>query len=1273
MKKLRNINSSLGLKLMLTLALLLFSQLAPMTPVFAFNGPSGGGGGGSQQLGGPTATEEPIDTTTGNNYFVESRLHVPCPGIPLELELIYQSVTTQPEGLLGKGWLHSYEWFLSSADNNATLYTGTGNKYVFKKDGGSYLSPEINNWKLDEISGGYRVTLPGGRLYFFDAVGRLKTIQDAWGNVVTCSYDANHCLDAVIHSNGRRINFNNIWNVYTNGNSSLGAWRVNTISVPNGASLSFSYNSAGQISKIIEQVGGVISTSRYQYGNGYLTNKVNGAGCKYTFGYKSDGAKPTGKGTSLDVDGYYKHTVDYVNSNTTDVAYSTRGLNQCYRYSRDANDMLQTIYGPATTIQGVQTLGKNFGYVGQDTVVESQFDTAKNACWTTYRQYDNSHNVTNFSVAYCSATKVQVAGTRYDPVWNLPVSVVNAEENRVEIVYTNGLPLTVKAFYSDTQSYDTRYSYNAKGLLAAITNANGHTTRCTYDSAGNLSAAFAERGPVVSNGYNSLGFVTRTEMLSESGTSSGRITQFDRDVKGRVVKTTYADGLTSSNSYNALDYRMNTVDRAGRRMEYTYAPTKKLTSVTQYLQQNGSNVPVRLAYDYDEQFNILSIKEPRGRYVESYALDIQDRITAVTNIEGQAMTFDYSIGSFVTNVTRFDGSKVSTAYDSAGRKSTVTYLSPGHSTLDTLHYTYYADSQLKTISDGSSSVDNCYDRLNRLTNAVTTIGNRQSSIANAYAPAGNLTNSVVLIGNQQSAIANAWAYDNAERLTKISQSGSGILPLAFSYSYSPVNGHVAFITNVQSGVVTSYAYDLMDRATNISYRTASGTLIRSLGYQYDALGMITNKTEFQVSGFTSQVSYEYDTLNRLIREASGNSRVEYSYDLAGNRTTVKDNGATSTCTLGSGDRLASVTSPSRSLAFGYDTAGNTTSIVTGTNALALTWNKRYQLTSVKGRDGSPQPSVFYTYDVLGRRTSSTCRSPLATNEVHYVYSGNQVVADLDASGNILRTYVWGPGIDNLLSLTVWSGGSGSTPTATYYPLKDHQNSVLALADKNGNVVESYEYDAWGRVQMYSSTGQPINSSTVGNRYLFQGREYDCQTGLYYFRARWYSPETGRWLSKDPIGISGGLNLYVFCGNNPVNFVDPRGHEVVYLHDDEGAGYFGHTAIAVGGDDVGWTYLSYEMRDDGTASDNLIPIGYGSLSELLSENSRYEGYICYPTDPTEDAAALTAAIGFWGTDYDFLSHNCDDMATAAMDAAGIDVDHGITPDGTWANQVATKPE
>ena len=214
--------------------------------------------------------------------------------------------------------------------------------------------------------------------------------------------------------------------------------------------------------------------------------------------------------------------------------------------------------------------------------------------------------------------------------------------------------------------------------------------------------------------------------------------------------------------------------------------------------------------------------------------------------------------------------------------------------------------------------------------------------------------------------------------------------------------------------------------------------------------------------------------------------------------------------------------------YSYNEAG----CLTNLNGVSLDWDERYRLTRVDDASSF----VAYEYDVLNRRTSRSfvATSPSLTNVEHYAYNGNQVAADLDGSGNLLRTYVWGTGIDNLLSFT------DHTTSNSYYAIKDHQNSVIALTDDTGSVVESYEYDAWGNTCVFDASGTELTQSAYSNRYTFQGREIDWDTGLYYFRARWYDPETGRWLSKDPIGISGGLNLYAFVGNNPVNFMDPSG-------------------------------------------------------------------------------------------------------------------------------------
>jgi len=227
----------------------------------------------------------------------------------------------------------------------------------------------------------------------------------------------------------------------------------------------------------------------------------------------------------------------------------------------------------------------------------------------------------------------------------------------------------------------------------------------------------------------------------------------------------------------------------------------------------------------------------------------------------------------------------------------------------------------------------------------------------------------------------------------------------------------------------------------------------------------------------------------------------------------------------------------------HNTAGCITSISYQALNIGLTWNSQYQLTAV-----STNPAGGGTggvecerngYDALGRRVwtwnPSTGSGQAATN--YFIYDGAHVLAEVDSTGGLRRAYTHGPGIDNWLAMTVYTGAT----VKTYFYITDHQGTVHSLADETGVIVESYRYDAWGRVLgVYDSNNQQLDNSQLGNRYLFQGREYSWQSGLYYFRARWYDPITGRWLSNDPIGISGGLNQYVFCGNNPVNCVDPFG-------------------------------------------------------------------------------------------------------------------------------------
>ena len=215
--------------------------------------------------------------------------------------------------------------------------------------------------------------------------------------------------------------------------------------------------------------------------------------------------------------------------------------------------------------------------------------------------------------------------------------------------------------------------------------------------------------------------------------------------------------------------------------------------------------------------------------------------------------------------------------------------------------------------------------------------------------------------------------------------------------------------------------------------------------------------------------------------------------------------------------------PLSGFAYTYDAAGNVTRIVRdGRPTLDLTWNGQYQLVSVATN------GVFaegYAYDALGRRASTTTWE----GTVRHVYDDNwQVIADLDSNGNVLRSYVWGEGIDRLLAVKVGA--------KSYAALTDAQGTVWGLVGGDGEIVARWTYDAWG----YVLSEEVTDPDLAAFRYRFQGREYSAATGLVNFRARWYDPETGRWLSKDPIRIMGGLNQYEFCNGQPHQRRDPDG-------------------------------------------------------------------------------------------------------------------------------------
>jgi RHS repeat-associated protein len=165
-------------------------------------------------------------------------------------------------------------------------------------------------------------------------------------------------------------------------------------------------------------------------------------------------------------------------------------------------------------------------------------------------------------------------------------------------------------------------------------------------------------------------------------------------------------------------------------------------------------------------------------------------------------------------------------------------------------------------------------------------------------------------------------------------------------------------------------------------------------------------------------------------------------------------------------------------------------------------------------------TVTFKYDPFGRRIQKTGPS----GATGYLHDGINVIEEVDAGGNAVARYTQGSGVDHPLAMT----RAGVT---SFYE-QDAPRSITSLSDTAGAITDTYTYDSYGNLT--------ASSGTTTNPFRYTGREFDPETGLYYYRARYYDPQIGRFINEDPLGFDGGMDFYAYADNNPVNEIDPLG-------------------------------------------------------------------------------------------------------------------------------------
>jgi RHS repeat-associated protein len=256
----------------------------------------------------------------------------------------------------------------------------------------------------------------------------------------------------------------------------------------------------------------------------------------------------------------------------------------------------------------------------------------------------------------------------------------------------------------------------------------------------------------------------------------------------------------------------------------------------------------------------------------------------------------------------------------------------------------------------------------------------------------------------------------------------------------------------------------------------------------------------------------------------------YIWDRAGNPTKITRGGVDSNYTA---DGLNQI-EPTGTDSFTYDLDGNLTD---DTKYDRKMWyNAKNQLIKFEHTDGDLDGWTYeYKYDYMGRRVEKKSVSPSLTETyTRYVYHGWNLIGETDTSGNLTKSFYWGldrkssmartGGVEALL--LIYDHGTDTN----YYPIYDTRGNIVAVKNESGGVLEAYDYDAFGKL-----VHAPASASICS--FGFQSKYTDRETGLVYFGHRYYDPETNRWLNRDPIQESGGLNLYAMVGNDPVNSAD----------------------------------------------------------------------------------------------------------------------------------------
>ena len=668
-----------------------------------------------------------------------------------------------------------------------------------------------------------------------------------------------------------------------------------------------------------------------------------------------------------------------------------------------------------------------------------------------------------------------------------------------------------------TFTYDPTFNQ-----VTSITDPNGNTTTINYDATGNPVEILDAQSNTTTQTFNTQGQLTSvTDAL-------GNTTTFTYDGNGNLETTTDPLGNMTTLITDSAGNVITTTDANGNVTQFVYDTLNRLTQVTD---ANGKITN----YSYDSNGNLTQVTDANGN-VTTFAYDSMDRLITNTDPLGNSDTFAYDGNGNLITTTDRNAQTVNFQYDSLNQLTTKTL--PGNLVTS---FNYDLVGNLASITDPDSNLTFSYDEADRVLIAATTGSPNQPdvTISYFYDQNGNLLS----IDDSLSG-GTGYVYDTLNRIVEITNQTSQSL----YFDYDRLSRRT--LTTMSNIAMTDFAYDANSRLTSLQHKTEifdslgspSLTTFSGFGYTYDSVGnrTATNTTRTGVTANNS-LNYVYDNIYQLTqatRPLPAQPDETFNYDPLGNR--LQRDGQTVNSTIGQANRLLEDTK----YTYSYDNNGNL--IQKTDKATSETTDYIYDVENQLIRIDLPAGIVAqYRYDGLGRRIEKNVDSVIT----RYVYSNEDILLEFDGTNTQIARYTHGLGIDEPLIME--RGGQ------SFFYHTDGLGSIIDLTDSYGAVVQSYVYDSFGNIE------QQVGS--LVNPYTYTGREFDSESGLYYYRARYYDSGMGRFINEDPIGFAAGdFNLFRYVGNNSINWIDPFGL-VKWKEVGKGlAGVFGGIAVAGGG-------------------------------------------------------------------------------------------------------------